>query len=232
MFRKPKTKNNAPCATANPTPSNEIAKPPPKAIEPTCANVPSKAAIIPVTAETVVETKRRLEALTSGKEAMLKEARDVEDELSKLLKNPKARVQGSSTQLEAELKKLEFRRSTTSMSLNDEKRILKELDNMKAQKEHLVEYETFQAKVQTLKGKKKIIFDALKSGDVQEKELQGMLRKQTLAHALKTGVEAFVTIALDVPKDKMGIVIGKNYSKLHQFEETYSVLLDVDSGTK
>ncbi|KAF0683570.1 Aste57867_24427 [Aphanomyces stellatus] len=183
-------------------------------------------------APTVAELTLRLEVLAGGKEKMSIDAKAAEEELNRLLKNPKKRVQGKSDELDAEMKKLEFKRNTTSMTLNDEKKLLRDIDNIKLQKTELVEFEAFNERVQTLKDKKKSLFDTLKLAEAQEKEMHVTLRKIKLAEQLHTTIHKFETISVTVPKEKMGLVVGKGFAKLRQFEDTYHVLLDVENGSQ
>ncbi|OQS05682.1 hypothetical protein THRCLA_02216, partial [Thraustotheca clavata] len=192
----------------------------------------TKPAVVPITPELVAEKKTRLDALLAQKAKMTEESKAFEDELAKLLKTPKPRVQGTVAQLDEQAKSLEFKRNTVSMSLNEEKRLLKELDAIKQRKVDVGEYEEFQARVQTLKDKKKELFDNIRSTEAEQKDLQADVRKMLLALELNTTLDALVTISIHVPKDKMGMVIGKNYAKLRQLEETYHVLLDVDQGSQ
>ncbi|KAG9416415.1 hypothetical protein AC1031_000818 [Aphanomyces cochlioides] len=181
---------------------------------------------------TASEMALRLEVLAGGKEKMSNDIKTVEEELSRLLKTPKKRVQGKSDDLDAEMKKLEFRRNTQTMTLNDEKKLLREIDNIKTQKAELIEYEAFNERVQVLKDRKKSLLDTLKLAESQEKEMLVTLRKLKLAEALNTSITSLETISIEVPKDKMGLVVGKGFAKLRQFEETYQVLLDVESGSQ
>ncbi|OQR99384.1 hypothetical protein ACHHYP_06897 [Achlya hypogyna] len=199
---------------------------------PAATPAPKAAPVVPVTQELVAERKTVLANIATRKTTMLADAKAAEEELTKLLKHPKARVQGTVAQLEEEAKKLEFKRTTTSMSLNDEKRLLKELETIKVRKAQVTEYEEFQATVQTLKDKKNELFDTLRATEAYEKTLTADVRKMTLALSLHTSLDAFVTVEISVPKDKMGMVVGKNYAKLRQFEETYHVLLEVENGAQ
>ncbi|EQC36840.1 hypothetical protein SDRG_05670 [Saprolegnia diclina VS20] len=223
------------------TPATKAAKQPAQAPPAAPAKAASKAAPKPaspkakapvVTPELVAQKKALLESLSTSKVTMARDAKAADEELAKLLKTPKARVQGTVAQLEEEAKQLEFRRTTTSMSLNEEKRVLKDLEAIKVRKVQVTEYEEFQATVQTLKDKKNELYDTLRATETHEKLLQAELRKMQLALELHTTLDAFETITISVPKDKMGMVVGKNYTKLRQFEETYHVLLDVENGTQ
>ncbi|ETW08622.1 hypothetical protein, variant [Aphanomyces invadans] len=181
---------------------------------------------------TAAEVACRLEVLAGGKEKMANDSKAAEEELSRLLKNPKKRVQGRSDDLDEQMKKLEFRRNTTSMTLNDEKKLLRDIETIKLLKVELVEYEEFNTRVQYLKDKKKSLFDTLKQAEAQEKELQLTLRKLRLAETLNVSINQFETISITVPRDKMGLVVGKGFAKLRQLEESYNVLLDVEAGSQ
>ncbi|KDO32907.1 hypothetical protein SPRG_02598 [Saprolegnia parasitica CBS 223.65] len=228
--KTPATKAAKQPAQAPPAaPAKAAPKPAPKAA-PKPASPKAKAPI--VTPELVAQKKALLESLSTSKVTMARDAKAADEELAKLLKTPKARVQGTVAQLEEEAKNLEFRRTTTSMSLNEEKRVLKDLEAIKVRKVQVTEYEEFQATVQTLKDKKNELYDTLRATETHEKLLQAEVRKMQLALELHTTLDAFETITISVPKDKMGMVVGKNYTKLRQFEETYHVLLDVENGTQ
>ncbi|RHZ35156.1 hypothetical protein DYB26_000888 [Aphanomyces astaci] len=224
-------KSKTPAASAAALNVAVAAPPAPSKAKATPAAKPAQATPV-VVVPTAAQLASRLEVLAGGKEKMSNDSKAAEEELARLLKNPKKRVQGKSEDLDDQMRKLEFRRNTTSMSLGDEKKLLREVENIKSLKVELVEFEEFNARVQYLKDKKKSLFDTLKQAEAQEKDLQLTLRKLRLAETLHVSITSLETVSITVPKDKMGLVAGKGFAKLRQLEEAYNVLLDVESGSQ
>ncbi|RLN02548.1 hypothetical protein BBO99_00007620 [Phytophthora kernoviae] len=134
-----------------------------------------------------------------------------------------------SKRLKEEMEAKEWHRNTTSMSAGDERVLLRELQSLK---EKLTQQETcdeFQKWVDDTRQERQERFEKHKEFDATLQQLQLGIRKLKLAQHIKKPVADFVTIEVTVPTDKMGAVIGKQFTHVHQVEKDCCAILEVDN---
>jgi len=124
---------------------------------------------------------------------------------------------------------LEFKRTTSSLVLAEEKDILRQIDSLSRQKTQCVEREKHEKLIQEKKAELDAFRNSLSLIIASIDELSPVLAKVELADKLHCATTELKTITIDCPKEKTRHVIGKNGSNIKQIMERTSVAMDVDS---
>ncbi|KAJ0398910.1 hypothetical protein ATCC90586_005917 [Pythium insidiosum] len=184
-------------------------------------------------AELLASLQRRLAQAKAEKEANATQGKALDDKLARAFKTAPKRQPGGLTAaaIDEEMARLELRRSTTSMSLQDEKYILRELQLLRERKAQLAEAAQFQQWVDATKQEREERFARNRALQEQVAQLERAVKQAALAAAHGCDVAALETRTLAVPAERMGNVIGKAYANLRKLEADHGVLLDVDNKT-
>lgn len=126
---------------------------------------------------------------------------------------------------------MEFKRTTTSLVLADEKDILRQINSLERAKALHEERKKHEETIQEKKAELDAMRDSLSLILASIDELSPVLAKVELADRLQCATTELKTITLDCPKDKARHVIGKNGANVKQIMERTSVAIDVDSDT-
>ncbi|CEG36075.1 high density lipoprotein binding protein vigilin [Plasmopara halstedii] len=180
-------------------------------------------------AEMLEQMQQRLQSVTAAKSANAAAGKQLDEKLRVALNNPPRRPNMSAERLKEEMERKEWHRNTTSMVSSDERVLLREIQQLKEKLSQQEACDEFQAKIDKMRQERQERFEQHKQFDTTLQQLQQGIRKLTLAAHLKTPVVDFVTIDVTVPADKMGTVIGKQYSHVHQLEKECCVILEVDN---
>ena len=188
---------------------------------------------------TLAENEARL---TSAEEA-LKSAKSRMDDLQKKIASATKVVSSSigalprRPRLSADkIKKIrgKTKRSTTSLSLRDEKNILRKSSDC-ARRAHPHQYEAADAKLQKRKGDKQSLYQLLDATRASLPQLRQQLAEIKMIVAIQKTKEisildpaSLVTTTLAVLPDKVGRLVGKGGAALRQFQEKYNVTVDID----
>eukprot|EP00980_Cylindrotheca_fusiformis_P013002 scaffold3248_cov112-Cylindrotheca_fusiformis.AAC.3 len=117
------------------------------------------------------ETKTKRDKLINEKKAIraqLQELKAASDKLSKERKDTRSTVKfGEVTQIDSEINKLKKRQETTSMSLTEEKKLIREMDALKASKDRVMDLKSKDLDFDTIKAKRNAIHIELKVKDKQ-----------------------------------------------------------------
>lgn len=132
-------------------------------------------------------------------------------------------------QITKTMEELEHRRNTTSMPLTEENRILNDLRQLKDRLTQVADYNQFQERVESWRKERNERFQKNREFQEQIEQLNTAIKKCALATALNCAAKDFVTVEVSVPEDRMGMVIGKTFAKVHQIEAECQVLLEVDN---
>jgi uncharacterized coiled-coil DUF342 family protein len=98
------------------------------------------------------------------------------DKLVKDKKDAKSTVRfNSAEEIDAEIAKLQRQQETTSMSLNEEKKLIKEMDALKASKEKIKDVKLKETDLEDVKKKRSAINDSIKAKD---KEIDAVTKEQ------------------------------------------------------
>lgn len=142
------------------------------------------------------------------------------------------RPAASAEQIRAEMAAKELKRSTTSMPLADEKKLLRDLENLKTQLAQTEANDEFQKMLDSTRAERATRFQQHREMEAQLAELLAAAKKLSLAVKLGVSSADFVTIEVPVPDDRMGAVLGKQFANLRQLERTYLAILDVREESK
>mmetsp|Transcript_19497 Transcript_19497/g.28900 ORF Transcript_19497/g.28900 Transcript_19497/m.28900 type:complete len:1296 (-) Transcript_19497:52-3939(-) len=172
---------------------------------------------------------QRLESTRIQKETTQAKINELNNELEALSeKNPK-HPRESMTETEEKINSLESKRTTSSMPLQEEKAILKEIHFLQRVKAQLEEYNLYERKVQEKKGQLTDLKEALKTTITAIEELESALFKVSLAAKLGCSATELKKFTIEVDNEKIGRVIGKSGSTIKQLEQRLLVHIDVDS---
>ena len=149
------------------------------------------------------------------------------EQLQKLFSKSKPNRQ-TPEQLDAKIEELERQRTTTSVSLAEEKSILRQIDQIKKSKIQIEENVEHERAIQD----KKTQIEALRTGSrsmtAQIAELENAISKIDLAERLGCTTNDLQTCAIDCPVGKLGEVIGKGGTNIKQLEKRTGCIIDVD----
>lgn len=153
------------------------------------------------------------------------------DELKKMFAKAPKKPRRSIKELDDEINALEFRRTTTSLVLAEEKDILRQIDFLKRSKALCEESRKHEQAIQEKKAEIDALRDSLSLILASIDELAPVLEKVELADRLQCATTELITVNLDCPKEKARHVIGRNGCNVKQIMERTSVAIDVDSDT-
>mmetsp|Transcript_37155 Transcript_37155/g.54659 ORF Transcript_37155/g.54659 Transcript_37155/m.54659 type:complete len:564 (+) Transcript_37155:42-1733(+) len=131
-----------------------------------------------------------LSALRAKKSALINEKREIRDRLNamkakteKLFDDRKAAKQTvkftNPKDIEKELRRLQLRQETTSMSLQDEKKLIKEMDFLEKSKKTVASMEDKEVELQNSKEQRKAIYDEITSKDKEIDAVQAEITEKT-----------------------------------------------------
>lgn len=182
-------------------------------------------------AELEQKLKYRLEESIKSRDAQQAEIKQLQADLQKLLTKIPRRPRESIPQLEQQMRDLEKKRTTTSMSLTDERQILKQINTIQKTKTQVEEYQAMDQRVQEIKSKLEELKNGQKTQRESIQEIETALAKVKLANSLGCSTQELTTIQFEVPRDKLGMIIGKQGSRIQKLMEIHKVTIDVDKET-
>ena len=132
------------------------------------------------------QTKGQLIDQKRAIRSQLDQIKTTQDKLAKDRKDTRSNIRfNSEEEIDAEIKKLQRRQETTSMSLQEEKKLIKEMDALQASKEHVKKLKSSATDLENVKDKRKAIGEAIgakdKEIDAVSKEIE---EKQAAIKAL------------------------------------------------
>jgi uncharacterized coiled-coil DUF342 family protein len=142
-------------------------------------------------------------------------------------KAPK-KPRGSGKDIDSEIAALEFKRTTTSLVLADEKAILRQIGSLEREKILSKERKTQEDAIQNKKAQLKELRDSTSLIIASIDELTPVLNKVELAEKLHCKPTQLQTITVEFPSKKAGQVIGKNGSTIKNIMEKTETAIDVD----
>lgn len=188
-----------------------------------------------------------------------KRIHQLNDELQRLFGKIPKKPKETLAVMHQKVNALEYKRTTTSWTLNEEKAILKEIHGIQKQKlllEEYVDYEkkVLDKKVRTLTNQRRDSYppdhpyranahtisfalqtelqtlrESLKTTITAMDELEHALQKVRLAAKLGCTVADLTNVSIDCQAEKMGRVIGKHGATIKAIEKQCLVVMDVDS---
>ena len=179
--------------------------------------------------------KARLNTTNEEKEAALVRYKEIDNEIRALLKDAPSRDElprgagENGEKLKADLKKLEMKRTTTSMTLNQEKQIIKEIEQGQKDLKLLAKYEKFNTKIQELKAQRQEADDIYKNKNTTSRDMKTGLMKLEISGKLKIEPTEIITEVFEFPGEFIGRVIGKKGAGKRDIEEQCNVELSIDA---
>mmetsp|Transcript_50614 Transcript_50614/g.61045 ORF Transcript_50614/g.61045 Transcript_50614/m.61045 type:complete len:1310 (+) Transcript_50614:177-4106(+) len=155
------------------------------------------------------------------------------DQLQRMFSKTPKKPRDTLTQMDDKIAKLEYDRTTHSLTLPAEKQILRQIDLIKRSKKTLKEYEIHEHAIQEKKNDISELRDNMRTINAAMAEIESALHKVKLAKRLGCTTSELKTCVVDCPADKIGHIIGKNGTSLKLLEERTGVQVDVDKvGSK
>jgi hypothetical protein len=162
------------------------------------------------------------------------ERRDMENRVTSLSASveaavkrlPRRRAVADDAAVARQLEELEFKRSTSSMSLQDEKKLLREMDQIKTKLKEAKESLALEESVKKMRAERQLLEEQRREKAVLIAEAKLGLRKLHLASSLGISPAAMVTSHIGVPKEKIGQVVGKRRAMLDAVEAECQVVCE------
>lgn len=175
----------------------------------------------------------RLQEANEQRERTQAKINQLSDQLQRMFNRAPKKPRETLEQMNSKIEKLEYQRTTSSLSLSAEKQLLRQIDVIKKSKKVLEEYHVHEQSIQEKKNEISALRDSQRTISAAIAELESALSKVELAKRLGCTTAELQTRVVDCPGDKIGHVIGKNGSSLKQLEQRTGVQIDVDKvGSK
>lgn len=171
--------------------------------------------------------RKRLAEINHKKELLSQRTVMATDQLKNLFSKSKP-IRYTTAQLDAKIEELECTRTSTSLPLAEEKRILREIDQIKKSKIQVEENKGHELLIQEKKGDIENLRNDLRSMIAQIAELESAIAKIDLADRLGCSTNDLQTRAVECPVEKLGQVIGKGGSNIKNLEKSTGCIIDVD----
>jgi len=175
----------------------------------------------------------RLNEANEQRERTQAKINQLSDQLQRMFSRAPKKPRETQEQMDSKIEKLEYQRTTSSLSLSAEKQLLRQIDGIKKSKKVLEEYHIHEHAIQEKKNEISLLRDSQRTISAAIAELESALSKVELAKRLGCTTAELQTRVVDCPGDKIGHIIGKNGSSLKQLEQRTGVQIDVDKvGSK
>jgi len=174
--------------------------------------------------------QKRLDESNVKKEAQRAQIKELTSNLQNKLKKMPRRHRETVKELDDRAKALEYERTIISLSLAEEREILKQINDTKKTKIQVEDFNKKEDEVQFIKKQRTILREGLQQTCTGADEIQTALEKVKLAIKLDCGTDEITTTEMDCPKAKLGAVIGKNGSMIKQIQDTYKVSMEIEEA--
>mmetsp|Transcript_16020 Transcript_16020/g.44289 ORF Transcript_16020/g.44289 Transcript_16020/m.44289 type:complete len:1204 (+) Transcript_16020:74-3685(+) len=186
-----------------------------------------------MTIELEESAQKRLDESLGKQEALLAEIkRKQSEQQDKWRKMKQKRHRETIEELDEKIDSLEIKHTTISMPIAEEKLIMREIKSLKRVKGEVEIYNKVYADIQSLKKEQDELQEKLDETRLLTAELSAILEKIKLANKLECTAEEIESKEITCPKAKIGMVIGKNGSKIKQIQDSCKVLINVDNDTE
>jgi uncharacterized coiled-coil DUF342 family protein len=169
---------------------------------------------------TLIEQKKELRSMVDASKAsadkIMKDKKDVKSNLK----------YGSMDEIEAEIKKLQIQQETTTMTLNQEKKLLKEIDQLQASKKFIVVVQAKDTAMEDVQQQRKStqlqINEKDKEIDIVSKELDEVMKVIKEHNEKDSGAREAIQVfynELDTFKEKMAAILAEKDALRTVFRE-------------
>jgi polyribonucleotide nucleotidyltransferase len=149
-----------------------------------------------------------------------------------MLKAAPSRPRETLDQLEEKIQRLEFKRSTSTLSLKDEKQILNEISVIGKAKNEIRRYNQFQIDIDKNRASQDSLREAMRQQIARISELREVVSKVTIAKKIGIPPSDVVVESIDVADKDVGNVVGKSGANVKALEEAHGVSIEVgNKGT-
>ena len=176
--------------------------------------------------------RQRLRNTEQEIDSLRTDTKRLDEKFVQIRSKPPPRPAVPRDRIESDIARLEHRRNTTSMSLAEEKKLLKEMDKIGAMRKQHDAVAKHNAALDAIRASKDTAFDRLRTlrsalSELQKAEAQLIvcerLGGQVQPHEL---IES--TVSLDGNLDKIGALVGKGGAILRERQQEYGVSIDID----
>ncbi|KAG7355708.1 KH domain containing protein [Nitzschia inconspicua] len=185
-----------------------------------------------MTLELETTLQKRLEETNFKRDEQLANIKKLQANLQTLLKKIPRRPKESLAELDKKIEALERKRTINSVTLAEERQILKEIAAVKRIKLQVEEYHKLERQAQDLKKQLNDIRDALSETLAATDEVSAALSKVRLANKLGCQTQELTKKEVECPTTKLGKVIGKGGATISMIQESCKVVMDVDKQTQ
>nr|CCA26542.1 conserved hypothetical protein [Albugo laibachii Nc14] len=176
--------------------------------------------------ELLESLNQKLQAISVHRQNNALEGKKIDEKIRIAFKNPPKRPKITLEKIDMDMETLELRRTTTSMSLNDEKTILREIQSLKEKRKQLEICTAFQETIDALKRTRA---ERMKQHDVythERDQIELQMKRIALAQRLHVPSCEFVTIEVSITEDKIGKSLSKKSLRIDEIQSKCHVLLE------
>eukprot|EP00980_Cylindrotheca_fusiformis_P002553 scaffold603_cov118-Cylindrotheca_fusiformis.AAC.5 len=155
------------------------------------------------------------------------EQNEIQKDINKLPKRPRDSLEA----LDKKIDSLERERTITSISLAEERQILKEINFVKKSQSQIEEYDALEKQIQEKKTAITSLRESLKIHTASLSEIEAALAKVRLANKLGCSTQELTTDLVECPRERIGAVIGKKGSMIKKIEAETKVNINVEKDT-
>jgi len=129
-------------------------------------------------------------------------------------------------QIDESIRKLDFQRETSTLTLTQEKDILRQMEKYRLRRKELNEYRKAEEALTKLHQEKAVAVEQIAAKEGTLKELKNGLNKLKLAAALGINPAELQEVFVPVPAKSAPRVFGRDNSNMAAWEKTYGVALE------
>eukprot|EP00968_Pinguiococcus_pyrenoidosus_P000911 scaffold48_cov311-Pinguiococcus_pyrenoidosus.AAC.106 len=138
----------------------------------------------------------------------------------------------SREEMEARIEQLEYRRTTTSMSLQDEKSLLREIDNLKKSIKCLAVVDEALELLNSKRDQRSACHDRIRVLSSALQEFTAGIKRMELAERLGVSSVDLQSVDVEVPAEKAGELVGRGGQNMRRLQEECGVSAQLDSKTE
>uniref|UniRef100_A0A7R9YDX4 K Homology domain-containing protein n=1 Tax=Pinguiococcus pyrenoidosus TaxID=172671 RepID=A0A7R9YDX4_9STRA len=181
----------------------------------------------------VLELMRgRLAEAQNERETVREQLNKLDAEIKGHEKRMPKRPRESREEMEARIEQLEYRRTTTSMSLQDEKSLLREIDNLKKSIKCLAVVDEALELLNSKRDQRSACHDRIRVLSSALQEFTAGIKRMELAERLGVSSVDLQSVDVEVPAEKAGELVGRGGQNMRRLQEECGVSAQLDSKTE
>jgi polyribonucleotide nucleotidyltransferase len=176
--------------------------------------------------------RQHLRTKASEIDALRIDTKRLDEKFVQLRGHPPPRPSVPRDKIDSDIARLEHRRTTTSMSLSAEKKLLKEIEKIASMRKAHSAVDAHNTTLDDIRANKDAAFDRLRElrsivADLQKAEAK-LLVCERLGGVVQPSELVETSVSLEGNADKIGAIVGKGGNTLRQKESEYGVSIDID----